>query len=110
MYKKEKQLFQRDPHPEIRFPGRGGGGVGELPMMAYAGGSTRKGYLFGTSPRVYERLGISSWSIKKGYGNLSFVFVKGLTDEFYGFMKSVDSYLKYSAFKQGMWKRYHLSI
>ena len=24
MYKKEKQLFQRDPHPEIRFPGRGG--------------------------------------------------------------------------------------
>ena len=28
MYKKEKQLFQRDPHPEIRFPGRGGGGGG----------------------------------------------------------------------------------
>ena len=33
---------------------------------------------------------------------MSFVFVKGLTDEFYGFMKSVDFYLKYSAFKQGM--------
>ena len=33
MYKKEKQLFQRDPHPEIRFPGMGGW---ELPMMAYA--------------------------------------------------------------------------
>ena len=57
MYKKEKQLFQRDPHPEIRFPGGGGGG--ELPMMAYAGGSTRKGYFFGACPQVYERVGIS---------------------------------------------------
>ena len=55
MYKKEKQLFQRDPHPEIRFPGRGW----ELPLTAYAGGSTRKGYLFGACPQVYERVGIS---------------------------------------------------
>ena len=56
MYKKEKQLFQRDPHPEIRFPG----GL-ELPMMAYEEGSTQKGYLFhfGACPQVYERVGIS---------------------------------------------------
>ena len=59
MYKKEKQLFQRDPHPEIRFPGMGGW---ELPMMAYALRGTppeRGTYLFGACPQVYERVGIS---------------------------------------------------
>ena len=42
---------------------------------------------------------------KKGWENLSFGSVKGLTDEFYGIMKSrkrsvfvIDSYLKDSAF------------
>ena len=54
MYKKEKTLFQRDLHQESDF--RGGG---ELPTMVYTGGSTRKGYLFGACPQVYERVGIS---------------------------------------------------
>ena len=65
MYKKEKQLFQRDPHPEIRFPGRGGG---ELPMMAYAGGSTRKGYVsFWSLPSgIWKGRDFTSWSILNG--------------------------------------------
>ena len=56
MYKKEKQLFQRDPHPEIRFPGRGSG---ELPMMAYAGGLHPKGVRIFLEPAL---------RYMKGYG------------------------------------------
>ena len=87
------------------------GQFAELPMMAYAGGSTRKRYVsfWGLPSGIWKGRDFTSWRIIKGYGNLSFGSVKGLTDEFSGFMKSVDSCLKYSAFKQGMWKRYHLS-
>ena len=69
---------------------------GVLPIMAHTGTLRPKGVPF------------SGFRYMKGQGNLSFGSVKGpkgLTDEFYGFIKSrkrsifvVDSYLKHSAF------------
>ena len=80
---------------------------GVLPIMAYKGRSTRKGYIFQVSG--HERAGILLVeAYKSRQGNLSFGSVKGpqgLTDDFYGFIKSrkrfsfvIDSYLKDSAF------------
>ena len=79
--------------------------------MAYKGGGAppKRGTCIFCRLQVYERVGISPAKVYiKGLGNLSFGSVKGpkgLTDEFYGFIKSrkrsifvIDSYLKDSAF------------
>ena len=69
---------------------------GERGVLSTMEGSTRKGYLFHAS---YERVEISPVEVFKREGP------EGLTDEFYGFIKSrksyifvIDSYLKDKTF------------
>ena len=64
MYKKEKQLFQRDPHPEIRFPGSGGGGT---PYDGLCGRLHSKGVFFWSLPSgIWKGRDFTSWSILNG--------------------------------------------
>ena len=82
-----------------------GGGV--LPTIVYTGGlPPERGIFFRL--RVYERVGISLVEVYERVGKCHLGLwkgLKGLTDEFYGFIKSrkrstflIDSYLKDSAF------------
>ena len=82
--------------------------AGVLTMMAIRGGSARKGYLFQASG-IWKGKDFTSWSILTKGRQICHLGLwkgpKGITDEFYGFIKSrkrsvfvIDSYLRDSAF------------
>ena len=82
--------------------------AGVLTMMAIRGGSARKGYLFQASG-IWKGRDFTSWSILTKCRQICHLGLwkgpKGITDEFYGFIKSrkrsvfvIDSYLRDSAF------------
>ena len=65
-------------------------GEGILPIMAYTGRLRRKGYLF-QAPGIWKGRDFTRWSIWKGSEICHLGLWKGpegLTDEFYGFIKS----------------------